>query len=536
MLNNILKYYSQIYDEILFDEQSASLFSMSLFLKLIGTYYIVNKSITSIPKLKSLVYKKIKQNSYVNNYITTKINEVKIDIKKDLNNILTNEKLYLDIPNQNINPEDIYKLINNYKEKELKLINTNKVSGCIYHNNDKLDKLMNQIFTIYYRSNPLHPDVYPFVRKMEAEIVQICANLMNSAEPSAGSFTSGGTESILLACKTYRDIAVERGINKPEIIVASNAHAAYWKASHYFNIKIVELDSYFDDIKEMINTKKLKSKMDKVINNNTIAIITSAPSFNHGIVDPIYTLSEIAFKRKIYLHIDYCLGGFILPFLDNESADFRLLGVSSISLDTHKYGNGPKGGSVILYSSTELYKKQAFVKDDWSGGIYGTSNLSGSRDGNAIVLTWATLMYHGYKKYNNNAINIKYLTLKLRTDLENIKEIFIYGKPETCIVGIGSDKFNIYLLTDKLVELGWNINILQNPSSFHFCITNNHNNDVIDKLVIDIKKCIKQILLDKRNNQKQEVKSIYGTTQKINDPEIIGDVVREYMCCLNELK
>jgi sphinganine-1-phosphate aldolase len=536
MFINILNYYSQIIDESLFDNQSNVSSNISLVLKLFGTYYLLNKSISGIPKIKSLIYKKIKQNSYVNNYITTKINEVKLDIKKDLNQNIKDEKLYLDIPTENVNPEDILNLINNYNQKELGLINSGKVSGCIYHNNDKLDSFMNQVFPIYYRSNPLHPDIYPFVRKMEAEIVQMCASLMNSIEPSAGSFTSGGTESILLACKTYRDIAIEKGITKPEIIVASNAHAAYWKAGHYFNIKIIELDSYFDDIKDMFNTKKLESKLNKVINNNTIAIIASAPSFNHGIVDPIYTISDIAFKKKLYLHIDYCLGGFLLPFLDNESPDFRLLGVSSISLDTHKYGNGPKGGSVILYSSTKLYKKQAFVKDDWSGGIYGTSNLSGSRDGNAIVLTWATLMYHGFKKYNSNAINIKYLTLKLRSDLENIEEIFIYGKPETCIVGVGSDKFNIYLLTDKLVELGWNINILQNPSSFHFCITNNHNADTINNLVEDIKKCIQEILMSKKNDQKQEVKSIYGTTQKINDPEIIGDVVREYMCCLNELK
>ena len=298
MFINILNYYSQFIDENLFDNQSNMSLNMSLVLKLLGTYYLINKSMTGIPKIKSLIYKKIKQNSYVNNYITTKINDVKQDIKKDLNQNIINEKLYLDLPTENINPEDILNLINNYKQKELKLINSSKVSGCIYHNNDKLDSFMNQVFPIYYRSNPLHPDVYPYVRKMEAEIVQMCASLMNSIEPSAGSFTSGGTESILLACKTYRDIAIEKGITKPEIIVASNAHAAYWKAGHYFNIKIVELDSYFDDIRDMFYTKKLESKMNNAINNNTIAIITSAPSFNHGIIDPIYTLSDIALKKK----------------------------------------------------------------------------------------------------------------------------------------------------------------------------------------------------------------------------------------------
>lgn len=516
------------------DTKPPSIVSVSL--KIIGTYVLAYKSIDLIPKLKNNIYIKLKSTTLVKSIINNRIKEVRNDIKKDLNKELNNEKLFLKLPEKGINNEELLKMVKGFNQKDNKCVDKNKVSGCIYHNNINLDSFMTKVFPIYYRSNPLHPDVFPSIRKMEAEIIQMCGNIMNSNEPTAGSFTSGGTESILLACRTYRDIGYQRGIKNPEIIVSKNSHAAYWKAGHYFNIKIVEINSYFDSDESMNSSYNLQNKLNKYFNKNTIAIIASAPAFNHGITDPIHKIAQFVKSHNIYLHIDYCLGGFILPFINKNCPDFRIPGVSSISMDTHKYGNGPKGGSVILYNTQELYKKQAFIKDDWSGGIYGTSNISGSRDGNAIALTWSTMMSLGHDGYLLNATKINNLTLKLQTELKKIKEIFVYGEPSICIVGVGSAKFNIYLLTDKLVDLGWNINILQNPSSFHFCITNSHTEKIIDSLIQDIKDSIDTILQESNGNEKQIVKSIYGTTQKINDPAIIGDVIREYICCLNELE
>ena len=506
----------------------------SLFLSCLGTYYLITKSTEYIPRLKLTIYKYIKSTGKIKKYIDDKKNEFKKGIKEDLNKNIINEHKYLKLPNDNMSTQDILTLIENYRIKERNIVDNNKVSGCIYHNNEELDNLIHNVFPLYYRTNPLHPDIYPLLRKMEAEIISMTAKLLNSNNPQAGSFTSGGTESILLACKTYRDIAYERGIKYPEIIVSKNAHAAYWKAGQYFNIKIVEVDSFFDDY-QYIEYKNLIQKLNKLFTKNTIAIVASTPSFNHGINDPINVISNFVIDKKIYLHIDQCLGGFLLPFLENFNCDFRQPGVSSISIDIHKYGNGPKGGSIILYNNLDLYKKQAFVKEDWTGGIYGTSNLSGSRDGNSIALSWATLMYHGFKKYQHNALLIQYLTVKLYESLKEVDGIFIYGEPKVCIVAVGSKDFNIYLLSDKLVELGWNINILQNPSSFHFCVTSNHNYKIIDKLIKDIKSNVKHIMSNLDNYKQQEVKSIYGTTQKISDSEIVSDVVREYIVCLNEI-
>ena len=396
----------------------------------------------------------------------------------------------------------------------LSKINKTKISGCLYTSNNQLDLLLNDCFSYFHRSNPLHPDVYPGVRKMEAEIITICGKLMNSPTPDAGSFTTGGTESILLACKAYRD---KYNKKNPEIIVHTSAHAAYWKAGQYFNINIIEIEDFHE-----IN-----------ITENTIAVVCSAPTFNYGLIDPISKVSSMCKQYGVGLHVDACLGGFLTPFLKTEVCDFRLEGVTSISIDTHKYGNGPKGGSVILYRDKELFKKQMFVKDDWSGGIYATSNLTGSRDGNVVALTWTTMMYTGYNKYKKNAEQIQYLVKYLRDEINKIEELVVFGNPEICAVAIGSNTYNILLLCDELKVKGWNLNILQNPNSFHFCITNVHTKDTIDDLLEDIKE-LNDKLKDKKNTNTTS-KSIYGTTQKIKGTEIIDDVAREYLYCLNTI-
>jgi len=524
-------------------------------LKIYGTYHLLSKLYQKTPYFKTIFFKLIKKNAYVRSIITHETQKIRHDIKNDLNKSIEGNTLFLTLPDDGKTDKFIVDTIKSYRNENNKMVDLTKLSGCIYHQETELDTTMSLIFPYFYRSNPLHPDVFPYIRKMEAEIISMCAHLMNSPNPNAGCFTSGGTESILLACKTYRDIAYERGIKEPEIIVSKNAHAAYWKAGQFFNIKIVEIESFYNDSYDYDDTSvnddgsdvnntycepiclSLIAILENVINKNTIAIIASTPSFNHGIIDPIKKIADIATKNNLYLHLDHCLGGFIIPFLKNNTKyDFSVQGVSSISMDTHKYGNGPKGGSVLLYNDIELYKKQAFVKEDWSGGIYGTSNITGSRDGNAISLTWATMMKIGYNGYNLNAHKISKLTRYLASQLNLISDIFVYGNPATCIVGIGSYTLNIYLLSDALKELGWNLNVLQHPASFHLCITNVHTKEIIDTFIKDIRNSVTIIVSQKHTNTPLKVKSIYGTTQKIQDGEIISDVVREYICCLNELQ
>lgn len=517
--------------------------------------YMISKSIEAITTMKkkdikSNIFFYIKGLSFIKDKINQEKSKFRLQIKNELNEPIIENSLHIfdKIPEKR-EGEDIIRLIKDYSKLGKFNSEEGKVSGTVYSNDKKLNHLMTSLFPIYYRSNPLHPDIFPGVRKMEAEIVQMTAHLFHSKNPCAGSFTSGGTESIILACKSYRDLARKNGNYNPSILVSTSGHAAYWKACEYLGIEIIEVpydnEIDYDILKDNknINLDYGKLKLDivkKYIKRNTVAIITSAPTFHFGIIDEIEEIGDYCKHYGINLHVDMCLGGFILPFIEKyKKISFLNKGITSISVDTHKYGCGPKGGSVILYRDEEIFKNQMFVKEDWTGGIYGTSNISGSRCGNIISLTWATMLSIGSEGYRENAEKIITMTKNLKTKLENTLGIFVYGNPEVCIVAVGSEEFDIYLLSDELKEKGWNLNVLQNPSSFHFCITNCHTEKIINEFVEDIKSSIQNVR-EKLNNCEENTKivskSLYGSTQKINDSEIISDVVRDYFCLLNDIK
>jgi len=229
------------------------------------------------------------------------------------------------------------------------------VSGAVYHGDEDHIDFLNQVYAINSQSNPLHNDVWPSITKFEAEVVATTDNMLNaekvtedpdSDDEVCGVVSSGGTESILLAMKTYRDWARDvKAITKPEMIVPQTAHAAFDKASQYFNIKMKRIPAENHFRADPVKTKD-------AITANTIVIVGSAPSFPHGVLDPIEELSEIARQNDIGFHTDACLGGFVLPWAeklgyDVPLFDFRLPGVTSISIDTHKYGYAAKGSSVI---------------------------------------------------------------------------------------------------------------------------------------------------------------------------------------------
>lgn len=500
-----------------------------MYLYLIYNLYFHLKYLSNL-NYKKWITNKIKQIPFIKNKINNEKNKFRIKLKNELNEPINSLQKFNKLNPNGFNSKVITTLIKKYKNIKSFDWETGMVSGTVYTANNELDNLMNQIHSIYYRSNPLHPDIFPGIRKMEAEIVQMCGNLLYSKNLCAGSFTSGGTESIILACKTYRDIALKKGIYNPSIIVCKSGHAAYWKAGQYLGINIIEVPYDYQ-------FKLTTSILNEYITSNTIAVITSAPGFHFGIIDNIKEIANYCKINNLYMHVDMCLGGFILPFIDKYNyISFKTDGITSISLDTHKYGCGPKGGSVILYKNEDLYKNQMFVKEDWTGGIYGTSNISGSRSGNIISLTWATMMFVGFNGYKKNSLKLLNLTEILKYEISKIENIFYFGDPKVCIVAIGSKVFDIYLLSDRLKGMGWNLNVLQNPPSFHLCITNCHDENIIYKFIDNIKICLDDIMNLKNNGNLTSSKSLYGSTQKIGDSDIIADVVRDYFCVLNDIQ
>jgi len=271
------------------------------------------------------------------------------------------------------------------------------VSGAVYHGDDEHIRFLNQVYAIHSQSNPLHADVWPSAAKFEAEIVSMTAHLLGADRANddiCGTVTSGGTESILLAMKTYRDWArATKKIARPEVIVPVTAHAAFDKAAQYFNIKLKRVPVGDDCRADVAATRK-------AITRNTIALVGSAPSFPHGVIDPIAELSELAREKGIGFHTDACLGGFVLPWAEKlgyavPPFDFRLPGVTSMSADTHKYGYAAKGTSVVLYRGLELRHFQYYTATDWPGGLYFSPTFAGSRPGALSAMCWAAMVSLG---------------------------------------------------------------------------------------------------------------------------------------------
>lgn len=215
---------------------------------------------------------------------------------------------------------------------------------------------------------------------------------------------SGGTESILMAILAYRGLGRSKGITKPNLLICETGHAASYKACHYFDIdvKVVKTNSNYE-----MDYSDMKSKID----NDTIGVYTSFPNYPYGTIDPIHKIAKYCEPRGIPIHIDMCLGGFLVPFLNDPVTNQPLLnipkGVTTISVDAHKYGLAGKGSSVLLYSSAEIRKHQFFVTSCWPGGLYGTVGISGSRSGVGIASAWISMMKMGLSGYKKSAESVQ---------------------------------------------------------------------------------------------------------------------------------
>lgn len=447
-------------------------------------------------------------------------------IEKDL---CKGEKRYLTLPKKGLPSDKLLKEIDSLASlADDNVWKDGFVSGALYNCSDELTKLTAEVYGRFAWSNPLHPDLFPHTRKMEAEVVQWTINLYNGGKEARGTMTSGGTESILMAMRVYREIGYERGIEYPEIICPISVHCAFNKAADYYRMKITQIP--VDPRTRKVNLKA----MAKAISHNTVVLVGSAPQFPHGIIDPIEDIAKLARKRGIGVHVDCCLGGFLVPFMKKagypiEPFDFQVPGVTSISADTHKYGYAPKGTSVVMYTSKELCHKQYFVSPNWQGGIYATPSMAGSRPGGLLAATWATMMYMGEDGYVNATKKIVSTARKVQEGLKKIPGIYILGAPKLSVIAIGSKDFDIYCLSGALTDRGWNLNSLQYPESFHICLTLLHTKKgVAERFIKDVRECTAEIMKDPKIKPTGAA-AMYGMAQAIPDRSVVGELATGFI-------
>jgi glutamate/tyrosine decarboxylase-like PLP-dependent enzyme len=409
-------------------------------------------------------------------------------------------------------------------------------SGAVYHGDPDHVAFLNRVYGLVSQANPLHPDLWPSIARMEAEVVAMTASLLGAPEEAdparrvRGSITSGGTESIVLAMKAYRDRARAGGIDRPEIVAPSTAHPAFEKAAHWLGMRLVRVPVGDGRVADVAATRR-------AIGRRTAVVVGSAPCFPYGLVDPVAELSELARRRGIGFHADACLGGFLLPFARRlgypvPDFDFRLPGVTSISADTHKFGYAAKGTSVVLYRGRDLHRFQYEVSTDWEGGLYASPTLAGSRPGALSATAWAAMVSIGEKGYLEAARHVLEAAAAVKRGVAAIGGLRVVGDP-LFVVAFASDELDVYRVLDAMTARRWSLNALQRPPAVHLCLTLRHAQPgVVERFLRDLAESVAQV----RRSPAAEggMAPVYGMAGALPFRGVVGDLLGGYLDVLSE--
>ena len=378
------------------------------------------------------------------------------------------------IPEQGMPRAEVLQQLKEMATEEDRSWETGQVSGTMYCGDHEHYDFLNEAFGMYAHVNALQRDICPSQTRFEGEIIAMTLDMLHAdaveGTDPAGIVTTGGTGSILHALVAYRDHARQtRGITRPNFVKPETAHAAFDKGCHLFGIEVrtAPIDPE--------TTKADVAAMRELIDDQTIAIMGSACNYGYGTIDPIEELSELALEKGVGLHVDGCLGGFILPWgqelgWDIPVFDFRLPGVTTISADTHKYGYGFKGSSVLAFRDKALRNAQYFFLTGWSGGKYCSPGMEGSRSGGALASTWAAMVSIGREGYLRYAKAIFETADAMKAAVRSHPELKIMGEPTFCF-SFTSDAFDIYHVNDFMRQRGWRFNGQQYPNAIHMAVT-----------------------------------------------------------------
>ncbi|MDB6015099.1 MAG: aminotransferase class-V family protein 4 [Gammaproteobacteria bacterium] len=364
----------------------------------------------------------------------------------------------------------------------------------VYHDNEELLSVSRDAYNLYFSENALGHRAFPSVAGMEEDLIRMSLSLFHAPEEAGGSFTSGGTESLFLALKTARDhFKKTRPLEgKPRIVIPRTAHPAFDKAAQYLEIEVV---------RTAIGTDLRADAADLLaaIDARTMLIAGSAPCYPYGVFDSIVLLGKIAMAKRIWLHVDACLGGFLAPFARDEGYpipefDFSTSGVTSLSADLHKYGFSARGASVVLYRSAELQASQGFHFDNWPRGSYATQTFLGSRPAGSVASAWAVSQYLGRAGYRRLARKTMDAKERLMRGIERIQGLEVVRPSELSIVLYRSneDGVDIHAVADVLAEKGWFVGRSREPQALHFALNAVHA-PAIDPYLVDLQDAVRQV-------------------------------------------
>jgi glutamate/tyrosine decarboxylase-like PLP-dependent enzyme len=433
------------------------------------------------------------------------------------------------LPRAGLPQAELLQTLTELSKAESPMWRDGRVSGGVYHGDEAHLRFLDQVYSLYSQANPLHSDVWPSVARFEADIIGFTAKLLGGDSRAAddaaavcGTLSSGGTESIMLAMKTYREQGErQRGIRHGNIVAPASAHPAFDKAAHTLGVELRKVPVLADG---RADVEAMKASVD----SQTLVMVGSAISFPHGVIDPIEQLSEVARAKGVGFHTDACLGGFILAFAEEAGFpvprfDFRLPGVTSMSADTHKFGYAAKGSSVVLYRGRDLRRHQYFTTPTWSGGLYATPGFAGSRPGALIAQAWATMLSLGHDGYVQNTRAVLETGRRIRQAITAMPELRVIGDP-LWVIAFTSDVVDVYRVLDEMTKRGWSLNGLQQPPAVHLCVTLRHAQPgVVERFTGDLRASVDAV----RDTppSKDGMAPVYGLASSLPFKGLVSDLM-----------
>lgn len=343
--------------------------------------------------------------------------------------------------------------------------------------------------------NALNTAAFPSLKHMHQEVVDTVAGWCNGDDEVAGFMTSGGTESLVLVVRAAVTRAKREGrlTSTPNMVLPTSAHAALEKGADYFSVESRRVPVGPD-------WRANVSAMRAAVDENTILIVGSAPQYPQGVVDPIVHIAAIAVEHNINCHVDACMGGVTLPYLEmlgDEIApwDFRVDGVTSISVDLHKYGYTSKGAGVLLHRNKTLRNDQTFLTDNWLGGMYGSSGILGTKSGGPIASAWAVMRFLGDDGYRKATQSARNSALKIAHHIDAHPLLSLRAMPDTTLLCFGTadpKRHDVFALAEMLIARGWYMDRQGPPPSIHLTVHAGHESR-IDEFLTDLDACVLEL-------------------------------------------
>lgn len=360
--------------------------------------------------------------------------------------------------------------------------------GLVYDGGAEVHAIAEEAARMYLHENALNTIAMPSLAQIQRDVVGSMAELLHG-EDASGFMTSGGTESILMAVKAARERGrAERDIEHGEIVVPTSAHAAFHKGGHYFGLDVIKVD-VGPDLRADVDA------MADAITDRTVLVVGSAPQYPHGVIDAIAELAPLAAAADANFHVDACMGGYVLPFMERLGEpvplwDFRVPGVTTISLDVHKLGYAPKGASIILHRTKQLRRYQTYSFDDWLGGFYASPNMQGTRSGAPMAAAWAVMQRLGIEGYERLTRTTIDTARKIVAGVRAIEGLDVVGDPEAQLLAITVDddwteRLDIFAVGDALASRGWYLDRQHRPDSLHATVSAG-NAPVADEFLDDL--------------------------------------------------